>query len=492
MEIVIDQQLLSQKERQVSIFFLQIGRVRRKGNMGATRELVEWILKANYTDLPKETVEFTKGLLLKTATSMIIGAREPFGKMVIRYLSRVGGTPEAGVVGAGFRTSIENASFANGILAHCTETEDAHFFPNNDAIAGCWIFPAMITLGEQLVSSGKEIIAASAFSWEVAARMVQAAPGMTIPGGINCATYFGTAAVAVGAARLLRLSPEQTENALSIATTQASGLVVQLGYDAHTLEAGHSCRAGLLSASLAEAGATGIPNILERKNGFFAPVWKQGVVDLTKITEGLGRPPFDVHNIEFKKYQGCGFMHPSVDALMMLMKEQSINYEQVERVEADVPPYYAQLCDRPFPESIALARFSFQFILGQVLLAGQIDYETFKEETLFDPKSRAAQSKVKITVNPNLPKADKGGRVTIFKKDGQKLTKYLEAYWGHPLNPITLEQIRDILRPYLDAILLEKQRERVENLMLNLENLADISELMNILTFFRNPQLCLD
>ena len=459
--------------------------------MGATRELVKWILEAHYTDLPRETVEFTKGLLLKTATSMIIGAREPFGKMVIRYLSGVGGTAEAGVVGAGFRTSVENASFANGILAHGTETEDAHFFPNNDAIAGCWIFPAMLTLGEKLLSSGKEIIAASAFSWEAAARMVQAAPGMSIPGGINCATYFGTAAVAIGAARLLRLSPEHTENALSIATTQASGLVVQVGYDAHTLEAGHSCRAGLLSAFLAEAGATGIPDILEIKNGFFAPIWKDGVVDLTKITEGLGRPPFDVHNIEFKKYQGCGFMHPSVDALMMLMNEQSISYEEVERVEAEVPPYYAQLCDRPFPESIALARFSFQFILGQVLLAGKIDYETFKEEKLFEPKSREAQSKVKLIVNPSLPKADKGGRVTIFKKDGQKLDKYLEAFWGHPQNPITLEQIRDVLRPYLDAMLIEKQRKRLEDLMLNLENLVDIRELMNLLTFFRNPGLCI-
>jgi len=123
--------------------------------LGVTRELSEWILKASYSDLPDETVEFTKGLLLKTVAAMAVGSREPLGKKVIKYVSRVGGLPEVGVVGAGFRTSVESAAFANGTLAHAPEMEDVHFFPNNEAVGTCWMFPAVLTLGEKSCPAAK-------------------------------------------------------------------------------------------------------------------------------------------------------------------------------------------------------------------------------------------------------------------------------------------------------------------------------------------------
>ena len=45
-----------------------------------TKQLCEWILKASYSDLPEETVDCTKGLLLKSVTGMVVGSREPLGK----------------------------------------------------------------------------------------------------------------------------------------------------------------------------------------------------------------------------------------------------------------------------------------------------------------------------------------------------------------------------------------------------------------------------
>jgi 2-methylcitrate dehydratase PrpD len=456
--------------------------------MGVTTELSEWILKASYSDLPDETVEFTKGLLLKTIAAMVVGSREPLGKKIIAYQSRMGGLPEVGVVGAGFRTSVESAAFANGVLAHAPEMEDVHFFPNNEAVGTVWMFPAILSLGEKLLSSGKEIIEASVISFEVAGRLGQAAPGIGIRRGINTATWFGALGTTAAAARLLGLSIEQTENALSIAAAQCAGLGDQTGYNAHTLEAGYSCRAGVLSAFLAEAGANGLPDIVGEGRRLFAPVGEDGVIDLTKVTNGLGKPPFDVHNIEFKKYIGCGYLHPSVDALMMLVNEQNINYEDVERVEAEVVPFHALVCDRPVPETFAAARFSFQFLLAEVLLRGKVDYSTFQTEAkLFDPKFREAESKVKLIVREDLPEGYKGARVTVIKKNGRKLVKDLKAFLGHPKNPLTLEQIRDVCRPYLDIVLREGQRNRVEELTLNMEKLADIRELMNILTFFTNP-----
>jgi len=145
-------------------------------------------------------------------------------------------------------------------------------------------------------------------------------------------------------------------------------------------------------------------------------------------------------------------------------------------------------CDRPLPDTFGAARFSFQFVMAEVLLRGKVDYSTFQTEAkLFDPKFREAENKVKVVVREDLPEGYKGARVTIINKDGQKLVKDLEAFPGHPTNPLTLEQIKDVCRPFFDMVLREEQRNRVEELTLNMERLADVRELMNILTFFNNP-----
>jgi 2-methylcitrate dehydratase PrpD len=456
--------------------------------MGVTKDLVEWITNASYADLPDETISLTKGLLLKTVASMVIGSREPLGKKLIRYVSGVGGTPEVGVVGAGLLTNTENAAFVNGTLAHATETEDAYFFPNNEAVASCWIFPAMLTLGEKLLSTGKEITTATVVALETASRLARSAPGVGVRHGINTAGWFGLPGATAGVSRLLGLNAEQTENAMSIAASQSAGIARQAGFDAHTLEAGHSCRAAVLSGFLAETGASGIPDFVEGGPVLLGPVWEDGTIDLNIITDGLGKPPFDVHKLEFKKYPGCGFVHASVDALATLLKEEKIANDDVERIETEVHSVAGEFCDRLHPTSIGAARFSFQYVLAEVLLRGKVDHTSFiSKDRLFEPKFREAQSKVKVTVNPDLALDYKGSRVTVFKKDGQKLVTELKAFWGHPENPLTLEDTRDVLRPFLDSILRKEQRERVEELMLNLEKQTDIRELMHILTFFSQP-----
>ena len=91
--------------------------------MDETRTVAEWIVNAKYGDFPRETVDCAKGLLLKTVTGMVIGAREPIGKTITNYLARTAAPPVAGVTGGGFRTSVEDAAYAHGVFAHASELE---------------------------------------------------------------------------------------------------------------------------------------------------------------------------------------------------------------------------------------------------------------------------------------------------------------------------------------------------------------------------------
>ena len=456
--------------------------------MGETRELAEWISRAAYTDFPPESRECAKGILLKMVASMVVGSREPVGRVLTKYFAERGGAPEAGIIGGGYRTSVDNAAFAHGTFAHAAQMESERF---PGVIGDVWMFPAFFALGEKLVSSGEDMLAAAIISWEVAWRTCAATPEMFVLQRLHLdsAVWFGVLGVAAGAARLLNLNPDQTENALSIAASHASGLCAQLGSDAHYIESGHSCRMGLMSAFLAREGATGRSGILERHDGLLGPVWYAGEVSLKHITDGLGKPPYDICNAWIKKFPGAGAAQLPIDILVLMMKENNLKYEDIESVLVEVDDQSRDWGDRPFPDNLGDAMFSIQYILAEVMLRNRVNLNTFqKKENLVAPKYREAMGKVTIIVPPDWSGKEFmscGCQLTVTRKDGKKFVKHLYDTLGSPRHPLTLEQIRDVSRMYLDDILKKEQSDRVEEIMVNLEKQLDIRELMSVLTFSR-------
>ena len=88
------------------------------------QNVAEWVASVDFKDLDQQTVEFTEALLLKTIAGMLAGCREPAARILTTYYAEQGGAPDAGVVGAGYRTTVENAAFANATFAHSSELED--------------------------------------------------------------------------------------------------------------------------------------------------------------------------------------------------------------------------------------------------------------------------------------------------------------------------------------------------------------------------------
>jgi 2-methylcitrate dehydratase PrpD len=76
---------------------------------------------------------------------------------------------------------------------------------------------------------------------------------------------FGTVAAA---ARLLRLTQEQTAMALGLAASLASGLKANFGTMTKPLHVGHTARNGLFAALMVQQGFTANPAALEARQGF--------------------------------------------------------------------------------------------------------------------------------------------------------------------------------------------------------------------------------
>jgi 2-methylcitrate dehydratase PrpD len=454
-----------------------------------TDRFVDWIVSTRPDDHPAETHAFAKALLLKVVTSLVVGAGEPFGELVIAHARRAGGTPEAGVAGGGFRTSLEAAAYANGTIAHTPEMEDCFFRPENrETSSPVWMFPALLSTAEVLGSSGQDLVTAAIVSFDVASRLVRGAPGLGVQHGINTCTWWGVPATAAGVARLLGLDRAATANAVSIALSQSCGLGHQTGYDAHKLEAGHSCRAGISAALMARDGATGAPGFLEDLHLAFAVVRPDGTADPAATVRDLGRERSTIHQVEFKKYPGCGLLHASVDALSEILRTEGLSGDDVAAVETGVSRHTAEYCDRPHPATLDSARWSFSFALAEVLLHGRVGLRSFSDErSLDDPAHRAARDKVRVVVEPDLSTGFSGAHVTVHTRDGRTVERRIDTFRGHPDDPLAPDEVVAVLAPFLDEVATPAIRRRVVDLVMDLDRTDGIGELMHLVTTFRDP-----
>lgn len=417
-----------------------------------TRALVDWATAATLDDIPPATRAFTKGLLLKTVASMVIGAGEPFGRQIIGYGERTAGPDHASVVGAGYRTSLESAALINGTLAHQTESEDCYFTRDTrESASTCWIFPAILSAAEHYGASGAEVVTSCVVAFDLASRMLDASPTLGSVRGINTASWFGCPAAAAGVARVMGLDADRLGHAMSIALSQSAGLGHQTGYDAHKLEAGHACRVGVLSAALAAGGATGAPDFLDSGLAF-APVRPDGVLRLDRLEAHLGEPPFYVDMVEYKKYPACGMLHAAVDALSGRVRA-GLDPDRVTAIRVEVDPIAAEYCDRPLPTTINEARFSYSFALASVLTDGRVGYDTYSLPALEDPRRQALQRKVTVIGDADNPPKDNGARLDITLVDGETVHLEVDTFLGHPNTPIPPETmvalLRDDLAPHM-------------------------------------------
>lgn len=113
--------------------------------MMVSMELAKFVTGTGYNDdIPKKTADYAKELLLSDLAAMIWASTLPAGKIVTKLVKEMGGISEAGVLGAGFKTSAPNAAFANGNYAHTAEWEGDS---RPESVGIMTVFPVVLAIG---------------------------------------------------------------------------------------------------------------------------------------------------------------------------------------------------------------------------------------------------------------------------------------------------------------------------------------------------------
>lgn len=447
-------------------------------NIPIADQFARFITETQYTDIPVKTVNFIKQLTLKCVAGTLAGSAVASSKKIIKYVKERRESPEAGVIGCGFRTSVEGATLANGYFAHASELEDDQF--PGGGVSDITVWPTLFAPTEKLKLSGKEFIEAAFVGTEVQNRIAYFASAGTDGMGIVGLPFYGIFGATAAAAKCYRLDYEETKSALGIAMTQGIGYMHTWGTDTHFFESATVCRNGLVDALLAKEGMSSNPDF-ER---WLTTLVGKGRIELEKITEGLGEPPFYVNNIWIKKYPCCFFTHRYIDAADMLFKENNLVYDQVEKVTLHVGPMDS-IVNRPNPKNLEDSKFSVQHAMAALMLERDLTLDTFTEEKVRNRKFQEARSKVDVNVHEDWPRRYLSGigHVDILLNDGRKFGKDMEQSIGGPKLPLPPEQFERLYIRYSQVALSMDQTLRTMKIIQNLEKSWDLMELMDLLTF---------
>ena len=440
------------------------------------KKLAEFTVKTKYSDIPPETIEFTKGLALKTVAGMLVGSAMPVGRRVSQSTKERGHLPEVGVIGCGFKTSLWNAVLNNGIFAHAAELEDDSFLRGTS-----WditTFPIYFPLAEKLKLSGKELVEICVVGLEVHSRTTLFFP----QGYLGLTVVPGAMGPSAGVAKALRLNEQETMSAMGLALSGVPVAYVSFGTDAHYFETAlHSLQA-LIAAELAKEGLVSNPDIVTYMSNL---IGKDRVIP-EKIVANLGKE-WQVHDIWVKKYPCCFHMHRHIDALLELIKEKNISYEQIESIKAHIS-HLEEICNRPEPKSIGDLQFSFQNALAAIILDGDVNFSHITDDKIRDPRFKEARSKVEIIKHSDwLPKyaMETPARIDVKLKDGKDFSRERKYAIGSPQEPLPMGQFRALFIKFTQGLLPERKVEWTADALANLEKLdvKDMQELNRLLVF---------
>ncbi|MFC1929376.1 MmgE/PrpD family protein [Chloroflexota bacterium] len=443
-------------------------------NIQIGEQLAEFTTKTKLEDVPKETIGFAKELLLKTVAGMLAGSRYPTGKKMVKFIKERNQAPEVGVIGCGFKTSPWEAVLAHTIFAHASELEDDRFTP---AGGGSWditVLPVTLALAEKTELSGKDFLEATIVGLEVHTRTCSFPTGhigfQIVPGAVG---------PAAGAARALGLGTKETTSALGLAMSTAPISSLNFGTDAHYFESAIHSLHGLMAAEAAKVGMSGNPEI----GRYLRYMLGKDKVVPEVIVDNLGSK-WCFPEIWIKKYPCCFGSHRQIDAVLDLIREHNLSYEQIGEIEVHISRG-DRVLDRPEPKTLGDLQFSFQHLLAAAMLDKDVNLNHFNDERINDAKLKEARAKVKVIVHDDWSPALLVAPALIVAKlkDGKQLTKERKYAVGSPQEPLTQEQVERLYNKLTQGILDEEHIEQTSSQILNIEELDDLMPLFNTLTF---------
>ena len=458
------------------------------------QSLVDFGLKVNFDQLPRGLVHEAKRILLDSIGCALAGVTTDKGKVAVQMAKQMAGPCEATVIGAGDKVSVFAAAFANGELIYALDYDVITAPPGHVAP---FVIPALLAVAEKNRSSGINLICVLVVAHEVSVRFgfamdyyrdIRSGEEIRFQPVTGCSSTIFGGALAAGI--LHGLDSKKLSYALGLAGRIAPAQAVTEyvttlpATSDKALMAGWISEAELLAVLLAKGGYTGDIEVLEGDYGFWrymgSTKW-----DPAALTNRQAEEWQMLKATIYKPYPHCRISHTVLDCLYSVIERNDLQPKEIKRVAAYCDPHGAVLpmWSNKVIKSALDGQMSVPYAVSVAVHRVNIGPEWQDLNTLNDGKILAFMDKVTVEPHPEYGRMLKEhpgsriGKVEITAR-GKKFAEERLFRKGSPATEETRMTDRELLEKFRHnaaRILASKKIEKLARLILNLEDLKDIS-----------------
>ena len=465
--------------------------------MGLTQEVVGFVARTRYRDLPKEAVQLARGFILDGLGVALAGSTDECARIVRAQIRQMGGRAEAAMLGSEISAPVAKAALANGVAGHAMDYDDTQLSTSKQAVYGLLTHPttpvlaAVLAVGEKTKIGGREMVLAYILGVEVECRIADAIQPRHYQDGFHSTATMGGLGAAMAVGKLLRLNEEKLRNTLGIAASMASGLRENFGTMTKPLHAGRAAENGVTAAMLAQAGFTAADNILEARRGFYHAM--AGGYDAAKISGRCGRPYFLIDpGISIKPYPSGSLSHPAQDLILDLVKRHDLGADAIEQIEVGANSNVPNALIYPMPKTALEAKFSIPFCMAIAVLERRAGIAQFQDCKVRDKRVIELMRRVTLYVDDELEALGYDqvrSRVRIKLKNGAMIEGRYDVARGHPQKPMSWTELSDKFRDCAALVLPRQKIDDAVELVARIERLKSLAPLLGALSLRRGTKV---
>jgi 2-methylcitrate dehydratase len=386
------------------------------------------------------------------------------------------------IIGSGERTSLDMATFANGVMIRFLDFNDGYTSVGESGHPSDSIAP-VLTTAELRRRSGKEMIAATVLAYEVFCRICDEAD--LKPLGFDHVTVGGMASTAA-AARLLGLSEGEIAQAFNLAIAPNIALY-QTRIGRVSMWKGcayaNASRNAVFAAMLAAHGMSGPSPIFEGAGGYFKAV--TGKPFELAALGGKGRS-YKIMECSIKRFPLGQYSQTVVEAALQLRSRigdpHAIAEIRIETVTTAIR-LMAGDPDKWSPTTRETADHSMPYTVAVAFIHGDVQEEHFGDRYLQDPKIQALTQRVKVQASAEADRRMPDAmlcRMQVVTAGGATHEASVEYHKGHWKNPMSDAEVETKFRKLASTVLDLQQTDRLLESLRRLEELPDGGEIVRL------------
>jgi 2-methylcitrate dehydratase len=449
-----------------------------------TESLARYATELAYANLTPAAVHAAKRSLIDALGCAIGGYDSEPCQIARRMAAMRTGTPAARVLGTDDLTTPEMAAFTNAVMVRYLDANDMYISPINGSGHPSDMLPGLMAVADAYQATGQELLTGMVVSYEMFAALARAVPLRARGWDQGLYVVLG---VAAGASRLLKLSMEQTANAIAIAVSanvptrqnRAGELAMWKGCATPS-----STSSGVFAALLAREGVTGPTAAFEGKHG----VWEQvtGPFELHPMG-GQEGSEFALEQVHLKYFPSE--FHSQAPLWIALRLRERVPIEQI--AEINMRTYhmaYSEIGSEPAkwdPQTRETADHSLPYILAVALREGTITTASFDLDRVLDPTLRPLMNKIRVSESEELTRQfpeKLPSEIELVTTGGERIIERASYPKGHARNPMTDEEVEAKFRTFAEPIYGPKRCQAALAALWRLEEAKELGPVLDHFT----------